>query len=210
MREALHIPEEDLIQYALGTLKEAQLCNLTAHFSMCNECRAELGKMSLALATLASVQPQPELPNDLKDRFLKRLENDSPVESKFVRARNRNRAYIATKKFQSWLETPVPMRVLSGTLAVAAIFLAYDDATHLHEIRQLGPAISRYEQQGAEYVQLEEFLRGNQGQHVTLRQTPQLSRLPEGHVLYSAMSGKLIFTASNMPAPPDGKRTRSG
>jgi len=32
-----------------------------------------------------------------------------------------------------------------------------------------------------------------------------LMKTPEGHALYAPSSGRLIFTASNMPAPPSGK-----
>ena len=35
-----------------------------------------------------------------------------------------------------------------------------------------------------------------------MRDKPELGKAPEGHTLYSATTGKLVFTASNMPAAP--------
>ena len=65
---AFHIPEDDLIQYALGTLKDVQLSQFTAHISSCNECRAELGRIQLDLASFAAIQPASELPAGARER----------------------------------------------------------------------------------------------------------------------------------------------
>ena len=70
MREAFHIPEEDLIQYALGTLKDTQMSQFTAHISLCNECRAQLANFQVELASFAAVQPLSELPSGARDRFI--------------------------------------------------------------------------------------------------------------------------------------------
>jgi len=97
------------------------------------------------------------------------------------------------------------LRILSGALAAALAFTAYDDLSHIHQIRQLLPAINRFEKQNAELVDLKSFLAGAHTQKVTLHERPQINKTPEGHTIYSAEDGKLVFTASNFATPPAGK-----
>jgi anti-sigma-K factor RskA len=206
MPGALHIPEDEMIQYALGTLKETQLGTMTAHISMCNQCRAELGKIQVELASFATVQPMDELPAGARDRFLAKLNSiDAATEAKLAHARNRSRLYVTTKAFQNWLESPIPLKILSGALAAAVAFLAWDDLSHIHQIRQTGPEISRLQRDVAELAELKNFLHGSNAQQVTLRAKPAANKEPEGNTLYSASSGRLVFTASNLPAVPPGK-----
>jgi len=205
MRQAFHIPEEDLIQYALGTLKDAQLSQFTAHISLCNECRADLAKTQVELASFAAVQPAQELPAGARDRFLARLSAGEVPESKFVQIRNNNRLFVAVRSFQQWLETPIPFRIVSGALAAALLYVGYDDLGHIHLIRQMQPEMARFERQEAELADLKDFLHGTNTQQVSLHDRPAANRAPEGHAIYAASSGRLIFTASNLPAAPTGK-----
>jgi len=205
MPEAFHIDEDDLIQYALGTLKDTQLGTLTAHISMCNHCRAELAQRQVELASFAAVLPDEELSPDAKIRFMARLTTDSAPESKFTQMRNKGRFYLMSKSFRRWFETPMPLMILSGALAAAAAFFAYDDATHIHQNRILLPEMKRLSKETADLEELKQFLRGNNAQMVTLHEKPGAIKAPEGHAIYSATKGKLVFTASNMPDPPPGK-----
>ena len=204
MREAFHISEEELIQYALGNLKETQLSTMTAHISLCNTCRDQLGQIMLDLAAYASVQPMSEVPAGARERFMSRLSSDSAGTSKLVK-REKSRVYLMGKSFQHWLETPMPLRILSGALAAALLFFAYDDFGHIHQIRQLLPEMKRFEAEVTNLRELRSFLQGTHTQQVTLHAKPAISKEPEGHAIYSATSGKLVFTASNMPLPPQGK-----
>jgi anti-sigma factor RsiW len=205
MREAFHIPEDDLIQYALSALKDAQLSQFTAHISLCQVCRADLARIQVELASFASVQPMEELPDGARERFLSRLASDSAPASKLVQMRDKSRLYILSKSFQSWLETPVPLMILSGALAVALLFAVYDDFSHIHQIRQLLPAMKRFEMESAALSELKDFLHGTNAQQISLHDRPLVTKAPEGHAIYSAASGKLVFTAANMPTPPVGK-----
>jgi anti-sigma-K factor RskA len=205
MREAFHIPEEDLIQYALGTLRDVQLSQFTAHISLCNECRADLGRIQVELASFAAVQPVSKLPSGARERFLHRLSTDTAPDSRFVQMRNKSRLYLWSKTIQQQLESPLLLRVVSGALAAAVLFLGYDDLSHIHQIRQMGPAVSRYERAAAEFADLKDFLRGTNAQQVSLYERAPLTKAPQGHAIYSANAGKLVFTASNMPAPAPGK-----
>ena len=205
MPGAFHIEEDDLIQYVLGSLKETQLGTMTAHVSMCNTCRDALSRVQLELAAYAAAMPASDPPSGARERFMAQLTVDPDAKSRFVQARDKNRFYIMSKSFQHWLETPMPLKILSGLLAAACAFLAYDDLSNIHANRQLVPDMRRFERENAALHELREFLHGNHTQQVTLHEKPQVGKAPEGHAIYSAASGKLVFTASNMPAPPAGK-----
>ena len=172
---------------------------------MCNQCRDQLAGVQLELASYAASMPQEEVPAGAKDRFLAKLTADNAPASKFVQMRDKNKVFILSKTFHSWLESPVPLKVLSGLLAAALAFTIYDDLSHIHQIRRLQPAIQRYERDIAELQDLKEFLKGTNAQQVSLHEKPVQTKAPEGHTLYSAATGKLVFTASNMPLPPSGK-----
>ena len=205
MREAFHIDEDDLIQYALGSLKETQLGTMTAHISLCNACRDALAQVYVDLAAFGAVQPLSDVPSGARERFLSKLTSEAAGESKFVQMRNKSRLYVVSKSFKHWMETPVPMMILSGALAAALLFVAYDDVARIHQLRQMQPAMSRLEKEAAELAELKGFLRGSNVQQVSLHEKPAMTKDPEGHTLYSATSGRLVFTASNVPAPPAGK-----
>jgi anti-sigma-K factor RskA len=205
MREAFHIPEEDLIQYALGTLKDTQMSQFTAHISLCNECRGALANFQVELASFAAVQPLAELPAGARDRFMARLSSDQAPESKFVQMRNKSKAFNTLRSFQQWLESPVPFRIVSGALAAALLYVGYDDLSHVHQIRQMQPEMARFERQAAELTELKEFLHGTNTQQVSLHDRPVINKAPEGHAIYAFSTGKLVFTASNLPQPPAGK-----
>jgi anti-sigma-K factor RskA len=208
MRDEIHIPEDDLIQYAMGVLPDGQLNSLTAHISLCNVCRDELAKTQVALAAYATVyatgQPMTDVPAGARERFLAQL-NTGKGESKLVQMRNKNRAYQASRAFKEWLESPMPLKIFAGALAATLLFAVYDDLNHIHELRRLRPEINRFEAESAQLDELKQFLKGADAKQISLREKPSVVKSPEGHALYSAASGKLIFTASNMPKPPDGK-----
>ena len=206
MPRPFHIEEDELIQYALGTLKDAQLTTLTAHVSMCTECRTKLAAIQVELAAYASaLPPEGELPSSARDRFLAKLTTAAASESRLDQVREESRTGAATKSIKDWFATPMPLRILSGALAAAVVFLAYDDLSHIHENRQMIPEMRRLVKETAEYEDLKQFLQGNNTQEVTLHEKPLANKTPEGHAIYSSTTGRLVFTAANMPAPPAGK-----
>jgi anti-sigma factor RsiW len=206
MREAFHIPEEDLIQYALGTLKDSQMSQFTAHISLCNECRSQLANFQVELASFAAVQPLEELPAGARDRFLAR--------SVLMPRRNRSSCRCAIRARPSMPCVPSSngwsrrcrSGYVSGALAAALIYVGYDDLSHIHQIRQMQPEMARFERQAAELTDLQDFLHGTNTQQVSLHDRPASQQSSGGACrLFAASSGKLVFTASNLPQPPAGK-----
>ena len=204
MRDAIHIPEDDLIQYATGTLSDVQLNSITAHISLCGVCRAELAQIQVALASYSTTLPEEVPPAGAKERFMAHL--DSKPAPRFVQQTEEESGFFFRGlSIREWFLTPLPYQILSGALAAALLFFVYDDAMHYHEIRQLTPAMLRFEAEASKFTELEDFLNGSNVQEISLHQKPDLVKAPEGRALYSPASGKLLFTASNMPAPPVGK-----
>lgn len=206
MARTFHIDEDELIQYALGTLKEAQLTMLTAHVSMCTECRARLGAIQLELAAFAASLPEEgDVPEGARQRFLAKLNAPATQDSRMVQAREQGRSGAFTARLKEWLASPIPLRVAAGALAAAVIFLTYDDLSRVHENGRLLSDTKRLEQQSLEYEKLQQFLRGDHTQQVTLHRAAETDTAPVGHAVYSSVTGRLVFTAANMAALPPGK-----
>ena len=205
MREAFHIDDDDLIQYALGTLSLSQLSQYTAHVSLCNECRDKLAQIQVELASVGTVLPQNDLPVGARSRFMARLEREASPKNKATQTRNKSGLYIAGRPAKSWITSPVPLMILSGALAAGMALAVYDDLSNIHKLRMLMPELTRFERQATELADLKEFLQGSNTQQVSLHERPPATKAPEGHAIYSATSGRLVFTATNMPALPTGK-----
>ncbi len=209
-RRQFHIDEDELIQYALGNLPDARLFQMTAHISMCGECRGEVDRMRLALGAFgASVEPHAaeervEVPAGARERFMRRLQAAS-APTEVVSVGEKIPGISLFQRFLSWSHSPIPYQVLSGALAAGMVFFAYDDAMHYHAMRQMIPVVSRFEAQMTRLSDLEQFLQGSNVQEVALHPKPENQRTPEGHALYSSRQGKLVFTASNLAPVPDGK-----
>jgi anti-sigma-K factor RskA len=205
MREAFHIDDDDLIQYALGTLSLGQLSQYTAHVSLCNECRDKLALIQVELASVGTVLPQNDLPVGARSRFMVRLEREVAAKGKAIQNRGNKGLYIAGRSAKSWMASPVPMMILSGALAAGLALAIFDDLSNIHKLRMLMPELSRFERQATELANLKDFLQGPNTQQVSLHERPTAVKAPEGHAIYSAASGRLVFTAANMPALPPGK-----
>ncbi len=201
-RNQVHIEEDDLVQYALGSMPDARLFQLTAHISMCAECRGEVDRLRGAMAAYGATTELAELPEGAKDRFMKRLHKES---SRAKASSAEIPASSSARRFFAWTNSPLPFQVISGALAAGMLFFAYDDAMHYHEMRQMIPEVARFEAQSARLSDLEQFLQGNNIQAVSLHPKPVDQTQPEGHALYSSRLGKLVFTASNLAPVPDGK-----
>jgi anti-sigma-K factor RskA len=205
MRKELHIGEDDLIQYALGTLPDAQLYTLTAHISMCGTCREELARTQEALASYSSTIPLEEPPQGSRERFFARAMNPEAPKPRAGEFESGNTLAGKLKAFAEWLISPVPVRVFAGALAAVLVFVVFDDISNIRVVRQLQIQTTELQVDQAKLNEIEGFLRGNDTVQVSLHEKPGAVKAPEGHAVYSSRSGKLIFTAENLPAPPSGK-----
>ncbi len=201
MRKEVHIEEDDLLQYALGNLSDTRLFQLTAHISMCSVCRGEVDALRAAMAAYGATTELEALPAGARDRFMNRLQKETTQ----VETSSTVGMPSRVKRIFGWTRSPLPYQILSGALAAGMVFFAYDDAMRYHEMRQMMPEVARFETQMAKLSDLEQFLQGSNVQAISLHPKPVDKMQPEGHALYSARLGKLVFTASNLAPVPDGK-----
>jgi anti-sigma-K factor RskA len=206
MPEIFHIDEDDLIQYALGTLSQELLAQYSAHVSLCDECRGKLAQIQVELASFAVSAPLESTPSGAKSRFMARLEREAASQQpKSAQEANKAGLFVASRTAKPVSSSRVPLMVLSGALAAALAFTIYDDLSNIHKLGAVEPELARVQLQASELEDLKKFLHGSNTQQVSLHRKPPAIKAPEGHAIYSATSGKLVFTATNMPSLPAGK-----
>ena len=206
MPAQVHIPEDELIQYAMGSLSDAQLNNITAHLSLCSKCRAELANTSTTLAAWSGSLPLQDLPAGARDRFQQALrrDEDAPLQ-RIKRKRRKSILYGRMAEFKEWLIAPRTLQIVSVLMTVAFILVGYDDIQHAHEANMLLGQTQRFQAEAAKASEIESFLQGSDAVSTVLYTKPRSLREPIGHALYSARMRKLIFRVENMPMPPAGK-----
>src|ERR1700722_12971568 len=84
MMQDEHIPQEDLVLYAMQAMQSHELAAVRLHLEQCAECRQALAEVNGDLALVAmSVEPQP-LPEGARARFVERLAADATEKDKAV------------------------------------------------------------------------------------------------------------------------------
>jgi anti-sigma factor RsiW len=74
MMQGAHIPQEDLILYAMQALSEGESAAVRAHLEDCEACRADLAELTGDLALVALSVEQHPVPEGARERFMNRIE----------------------------------------------------------------------------------------------------------------------------------------
>src|SRR5258708_39725490 len=77
MMQGEHIPQEDLVLYAMQSLSAEELAAVRLHLEECKPCRDELAAVSGDLALVALSVEQHPLPEGARRRFIERSAADS-------------------------------------------------------------------------------------------------------------------------------------
>jgi hypothetical protein len=207
MNSNLHIADTDLALIAIGALTPAELAPLQTHLLVCARCTEELRQNKLALAAFAQTTPEVELPNGARNRFMTRLKETPQGEGSAP-----TRALIETpvKKTSLWNKIFGSGKAswapaLAGAFALLLLAVGIDD---LRNRAELGPLLKQAQRgaiDSAQLGQLMELLTSPQAQRVALHPGPVNAPPPEGRVVYSSRTGKLLLTASNLHPLPSGK-----
>ena len=206
IRQELHIPEDDLVLYALALHSDARLHGITAHIALCTICRSQLAAVDRALAGWAATQLSGELPEGMRDRAIARFRTEAAAPAQQVKAARRKGLILSRfLDFRESLTEPRPFQIAAGALAILLAIVAWDDSRHIQENRQLVHQTQRFQNEAVRMESLEAFLHGTGGTSVTLHPQLTLESDPVGHILFAADSGQLIFHAENLPAPHPGK-----
>jgi hypothetical protein len=73
MMQNEHIPQEDLVLYAMQAMHSHELAAVRLHLDRCAECRHALAEVNGDLALMAVSVDQSSLPEGARDRFVQRL-----------------------------------------------------------------------------------------------------------------------------------------
>ncbi len=204
MNDKLHIADSDLALYAMGALPPDEARQVQAHLAGCARCKEELRQNTLALAAYAQTTPEAAPPAGARDRFLARLA-ETP-QTAIPQARPSGIALPPAKpSFWKSIFAAGWSPVLAGALAVALLAVGIDDLRKRAEIGPLMHQARRGAIDSAQLAQLIELLSSPQEKRVSLHPGPVTAPPPEGKVVYTARTGKLLLTASNLHPLPEGK-----
>lgn len=201
MTQDQHIPQEDLILYAMQAMPSHEQAAVRVHLDACAECRRALAEVNGDLALLAISVEQKPLPAGAKERFAERLA------AEVSRTRGPSGGGTVTS-----IETKRPGRRVAmwvGWLAAAAALLF---AVSLEQkVRSLNDQLAR--QQAIASQQESETARARQVLDVLTAPTAKRVLLtaakakpePTGRAVYLADNGGLVFQASDLAKLDDNK-----
>jgi hypothetical protein len=201
MTDRIHIPQEDLVLYAMQALPNAEIATIREHLAECADCHAELAQISGDLALAAMSAPQHPLPQGARERFLERI-GAEPGDSKNVvsfagtSTRSKPRAWRAPL----W----IPWTAVAALLVVA-IALGIQLENTRRELGRESALASAQMAESSRAREVLEVLSTRSAQHILLTAgTPRPA--PSARAVYLASRGALVLEASNL-APIDAGKT---
>lgn len=199
MIENEHIPQEDLILYAMQAMHSHELAAVRLHLDRCAACRRVLGQVNGDLALVAMSVDQKSPPEGARQRFVELLAADSPEKSGTA----------------SPLASLPPPRsggrgaIWIGWLAAAALLLfALSLRQKVHTLSdELAQQRDRAAQQAAankRAQQVFDVLTSPSAKRVLLA-SANAKPEPMGRAVYLAETGGLVFQASNLARLEENK-----
>jgi Anti-sigma-K factor rskA len=200
MMQDQHIPQEDLILYAMQAMQSHEQAAVRLHLDECAECRLALAEVNGDLALLAMSVEEKPLPAGAKERFAERLAAE-------VSRTGRSGGATVTS-----IDAKRPGRRAAmwvGWLAAAASLLF---ALSLEQkVRSLNDELakqqataSQQEAESARARQVLDVLTAPTATRVLLR-AAKAKPEPTGRAVYLADNGGLVFQASDLAKLDDSK-----
>ena len=199
MIENEHIPQEDLVLYAMQPMRSHELAAVRLHLDRCEQCRRALAEVNGDLSLLAMSVDQAALPEGARARFVQRLAADASQRSGAVAspvaidlARPQRRAAV-------WI----------GWLAAAASLLF---ALSLEQkVRTLNAELARQREMAARQATANaraqhvlDVLTAPAAKHVLL--TAAMAKPePTGRAVYLEATGGLVFQANDLAQLAENK-----
>ena len=186
-----HIPQEDLVLYAMQAMRSHELAAVRAHLDRCAECRKALAEVNGDLALLAvSVDPKP-LPEGARERFMARISSEpgrtegsgSAVSIDSKRPARRAAVWIG------WLA--------AAALLLFAFSLQQKVRSLNDELAQQKEAAAQQTEANARAKQVLEVLTAPTAKRVLLTGAKAKPE-PTGRAVYLAESGGLVFQANDL------------
>jgi hypothetical protein len=193
MMQDEHIPQEDLVLYAMQAMQSHELAAVRLHLEGCDECRRALAEVNGDLALVAMSVEQKPLPEGARQRFVERLAADA----------SRKGEAVATPVIPIESKSPVRKAALwIGWLAAAAsIFFAY---SLQQKVRVLNDQLAQEQQAATQQAaanaraqQVLDVLTAPAAKRVLLTGAKAKPE-PTGRAVYLAETGGLVFQANNL------------
>jgi hypothetical protein len=200
MMQGKHIPQEDLILYAMQALSAEEHATVCLHLEECEQCRGELAAVNGDLALVAMSVEQKPLPDGARQRFIDRIAAAPVVSPKGDVA-----PAVA-------IDSKRPVRRASVWIPwMAAAALLFLTISLWMRVRSLNDELGRHYQMEAQMAaqsshaqQVLEVLTAPASKRVLLvagKAKPE----PTGRAVYLAENGGLIFQGNDLEPLPENK-----
>ncbi len=193
MMQDEHIPQEDLVLYAMQDMPSHELAAVRLHLEQCAECRRALAEVNGDLALVAISVEQKPLPEGARARFLVRLAADAAQKNSSGSAPivsiERKRPARAAAVWIGWLAAAAS---LLFALSVEQKVRVLDD-----QLAEQKHAAEHQAADNARAQQVLEVLTAPAAKRVLLiaaKAKPE----PTGRAVYLADSGGLVFQANDL------------
>jgi hypothetical protein len=199
MMQDEHIPQEELVLYAMQAMPSHELAAVRLHLDRCAECRRALAEASGDLALVAMSVEQKPLPEGARQRFVERLAADADHKPAAAAPVISIAAKRPARRAAVWI----------GWLAAAASLLF---AFSLEQkVRTLNDELARQHDLAAQQAvanarakQVLDVLTAPAAKRVLLigaKTKPE----PTGRAVYLAETGGLVFQANDLAALAENK-----
>ncbi len=204
MTNGTHIPQEDLVLYAMQTLTSEESADVRLHLDACETCRAELADIYGDLSFVSMAVDQHPLPAGARQRFIDRIAADGGTQAEeparviqFDPARSRRRL------------SSFPWLAIAALLLVS-LGLGLEVYRLNEEVRQRNATIAAANRQlteqaaaGAQAQRVLDLLTARNAQRVLLT-AANVHPAPSARAVYLPSRGALLLQASNLsPIPAD-------
>lgn len=200
MTQDEHIPQEDLLLYAMQAMQSHELAAVRLHLDRCVECRRSLAEVNGDLALVAmSVEGKP-LPEGARQRFVEQLARDvSRVPDKVdapVVSIGKKEPKRRTALWIGWLAAAASL--LFALSLQRKVSTLNEDLARQHEIA------AKQAEANARAQQVLDVLTAPAARHVLLT-AAKTKPEPTARAVYLAESGGLVFQANALPQLAENK-----
>ena len=204
MTNGKHIPQEDLVLYAMQSLSPADAAMTHAHLSACESCRRDLAAVNGDLAAIAISTEQVPLPEGARERFLARLKfEERTSDSRQSEPSIYGPALVPTPPRRSVWPTLLPWAAAAAMLAVAA-YLGIQNR-HMQDLVNADRSqIATLSAQASRAQQVLDTLTAPDAQQATLTEG-KAAAAPTAHASYVPSRGALVFVATHLKPVPANK-----
>lgn len=200
MMQGEHIPQDDLILYAMQALSAEEHAAVGLHLEDCEQCRGELAVVNGDLALVAMSVEQKPLPEGARQRFIDRISGAPVVSPKDdaapVTAIDSKRRGRRVSVWIPWMAT--------AALLFLTIMLWMRVRSLNDELGRQYRMVAQMAEQSSHAQQVLDVLNAPASKRVLLvggKAKPE----PTGHAVYLAENGGLIFQGNDLAALPENK-----